>query len=313
MKRFQKVWSVLLSASLLLCSLPFAVSAKPDSGEAAIPITEADFWEVQSADGDTFDSLNNEEAWVSTTISETGAITLKRTDKATTAWASVRSIQVEQRPTFNLEECPYLYFDITATGAWNIVLNLNGVSVHVAKPISNETTGKQTVRLYNGDGKAGTYQGKINLKEYLQSESAYSTISSLKEMFIPHVTLFVVDTGIKSYTSEFTVNQLSIGNDDENLESGPALNFSLVTGDGEPWPEDWDKADGETLPSLTKISTTARTTATQGGAAGDRNDDGQSGNPVLPIVLGAAAVVIVAGAAVTVVLVRKKRKSGPQV
>ena len=63
MKRLQKVWSILLSAALLTCSLPFAASAKPDSGEAAIPIVDADFWEVQTGDGEDYDTLNNDEAW----------------------------------------------------------------------------------------------------------------------------------------------------------------------------------------------------------------------------------------------------------
>ena len=132
-------------------------------------------------------------------------------------------------------------------------------------------------------------------------------------MFIPHITLYVVDSSLNSFRSEFTVNQLSIGNDDESMESGPALSFSLVTGDDEPWPEDWDKEDGETLPSRTKISTTARTTATTGGgqSAGDA-DDTDSNGWILPVVIAAVAVVIVAGVVITVVILRKKKNGAPK-
>ena len=312
MKRLQKVWSILLSAALLTCSLPFAASAKPDSGEAAIPIVDADFWEVQTGDGEDYDTLNNDEAWVTTTIAEDGSITLKRTDKAKDPWAAVRSIPVEKRPTFNLNECPYLYYDITATGDWNILLTLNGVTVRIAKPICNNG-GKNLVSRWDGDGKAGTYQGKFDLREYLKSESAFSQISGLDEMFIPHVTLYVVDSSLNSFRSEFTVNQLSIGNDDESMESGPALSFSLVTGDDEPWPEDWDRVDGETLPSRTKLSTTARTTATTGGGQSAGDADGTDSNGwVLPVVIAAVAVVIVAGVVITVVILRKKKNGAPK-
>lgn len=313
MKKFRKVTGVLLAATLLFSSAGLSASAKPTSGLDIIPITDPDFWEAESGDN-FYDVLNNDAAWTNTTIDENGYLTVQRTANAKKDynWPRVRTLAVELMPAFSLKDNPYLYYDLECTTGWNIGFVFNGMAIGLAKPIMNNTDGAKHLDDYQADGEAGTFKGKINLKEYIDSEPNFALIHGQDTLLAPMVNVFIVDTTPDHTSGKLTIRQLSVGNDDPNAPDGVKLDSSVITGedpDEEPDPDTEDTTTTAPASTTTEKKTTTSAVKTTTTAAKGGSEDG--GSNTLMIVLIIVAAVVVPGAAAAVVVIRKRKSVPP--
>ena len=320
MLKKRKILGLAAGLAVLMAAMPSAVSAKPTSGLDIIPVAESNqnFWVAESRDAANL-SMDREGGYASATFDENGAITVKRTEDARAMTVSIHSAPLLIRPNVNLEENPYVYFDLTCNTSWKITMVINNQSVNIAPGIVNAVAGSEEVKRQSQAGEAGTYQGKFNLYEYLSSSMVTREIPALeggvKSCRAPQIYLTLVDNTEDHLSGELTVRQLSIGNDDENAEDGLKVSGELATGSEEDFA---DMETDNTTPDPSRLIFADGATATQGGTD-STNSAGGSGsgasdsadNTVLYIVIAAVCVVVVAGVIVAVVL-SKKKKAGPK-
>ena len=318
MSKKRKILGLAAGLAVLMAAMPSAVSAKPTSGLDIIPVIDQNFWLAESRETSNL-SLDREGGYASATFDENGAITVKRTEDARAMTVSIHSAPLLIRPSVNLEENPYVYFDLTCNTSWKITMVINNQSVNIAPGIVNAVAGSEEVKRQSQAGEAGTYQGKFNLYEYLSSSMVTREIPALeggvKSCRAPQIYLTLVDNTEDHLSGELTVRQLSIGNDDENAEDGLKVSGELATGSEEDFA---DMETDNTTPDPSRLIFADGATATQGGTD-STNSAGGSGsgasdsadNTVLYIVIAAVCVVVVAGVIVAVVLSRKK-KAGPK-
>ena len=220
MLKKRKILGLAAGLAVLMAAMPSAVSAKPTSGLDIVPVAESDqnFWVAESRDATNL-SLDREGGYASATFDENGAITVKRTEDARAMTVSIHSAPLLIRPSVNLEENPYVYFDLTCNTSWKITMVINNQSVNIAPGIVNAVAGSEEIRRQSQAGEAGTYQGKFNLYEYLSSSMVTREIPALeggvKSCYAPQIYLTLVDNTEDHLSGELTVRQLSIGNDDE--------------------------------------------------------------------------------------------------
>ena len=316
MLKKRKILGLAAGLAVLMAAMPSAVSAKPTSGLDIVPVAESDqnFWVAESRDATNL-SLDREGGYASATFDENGAITVKRTEDARAMTVSIHSAPLLIRPSVNLEENPYVYFDLTCNTSWKITMVINNQSVNIAPGIVNAVAGSEEIRRQSQAGEAGTYQGKFNLYEYLSSSMVTREIPALeggvKSCYAPQIYLTLVDNTEDHLSGELTVRQLSIGNDDENAGDGLTVGKELAVGADE---EFADLTSSNTTHDSSEQIFADGATATQGGtdstdsAGGSGNgSSGSSDNTVLYIVIAAVCVVVVAGVIVAVVLSKKKK------
>ena len=321
MLKKRKILGLAAGLAVLMAAMPSAVSAKPTSGLDIVPVAESDqnFWVAESRDATNL-SLDREGGYASATFDENGAITVKRTEDARAMTVSIHSAPLLIRPSVNLEENPYVYFDLTCNTSWKITMVINNQSVNIAPGIVNAVAGSEEIRRQSQAGEAGTYQGKFNLYEYLSSSMVTREIPALeggvKSCYAPQIYLTLVDNTEDHLSGELTVRQLSIGNDDENAGDGLKISGELAVGADE---EFADLTSSNTTHDSSELIFADGATATQGGTdstnsaggSGSGASDSADNTTVLYIVIAAVCVVVVAGVIVAVVLSRKK-KAGPK-
>lgn len=224
MSKILRHGGILLAAAVLLSLLlTLPAGAKPASGISLIPILDESVWEVEVEDG-VFRSLNAPGAFVSTSIDQAGAITLRRTDKANWNWTNIHINLEDLAPVIDLKVYPYVYFDLTATTEWNIGLQIGDAYLGIAKAITAADPSKERLPLPETDGKAGVYKGKFNLYEYIKQEiKRIPHLTDETAIDLRQVTVYIVDTTSDHLSGEVTLRQLSIGNDDENAPDGLTL------------------------------------------------------------------------------------------
>ena len=219
MLKKRKILGLAAGLAVLMAAMPSTVSAKPTSGLDIIPVAESNqnFWVAESRDAANL-SMDREGGYASATFDENGAITVKRTEDARAMTVSIHSAPLLIRPSVNLEENPYVYFDLTCNTSWKITMVINNQSVNIAPGIVNAVAGSEEVKRQSQAGEAGTYQGKFNLYEYLSSSMVTREIPALeggvKSCRAPQIYLTLVDNTEDHLSGELTVRQLSIGNDD---------------------------------------------------------------------------------------------------
>ena len=316
MLKKRKILGLAAGLAVLMAAMPSAVSAKPTSGLDIVPVAESDqnFWVAESRDATNL-SLDREGGYASATFDENGAITVKRTEDARAMTVSIHSAPLLIRPSVNLEENPYVYFDLTCNTSWKITLVVNNQNVNIAPGIVNAVAGSEEVKRQSQAGEAGTYQGKFNLYEYLSSSMVTREIPELnggvESCRAPQIYLTLVDNTEDHLSGELTVRQLSIGNDDENAGDGLKISGELAVGADE---EFADLTSSNTTHDSSELIFADGATATQAstastdsaGGSGD-GSTGSSDNTVLYIVIAAVCVVVVAGVIVAVVLSKKKK------
>ena len=311
MSKKRKILGLAAGLAVLMAAMPSAVSAKPTSGLDIIPVIDQNFWLAESRETSNL-SLDREGGYASATFDENGAITVKRTEDARAMTVSIHSAPLLIRPSVNLEENPYVYFDLTCNTSWKITMVINNQSVNIAPGIVNAVAGSEEIRRQSQAGEAGTYQGKFNLYEYLSSSMVTREIPALeggvKSCYAPQIYLTLVDNTEDHLSGELTVRQLSIGNDDENAGDGLTVGKELAVGLDE---EFADLTSSNTTHDSSEQIFADGATATQGGtdSAGGSGSGSSGGtdNTVLYIVIAAVCVVVVAGVIVAVVLSKKKR------
>lgn len=309
MKIIKKTAGFLLSTVLLFSAAAASVSAQPNSGVGIIPIVEPDFWQVEAGDNGEHEELNGPNAYAKTTLNEDGSILIQRNANSTNTWVSIATMPVELMPSLDLTANPYLYVDLECNTQWNISLTINGQPISMAKGIStvNPSVAAPTGPAY--DGNAGTFKGKINLKEYLAQES--DLLAGMDKVLAPAVRIYIVDTTADNLSGRLTINQLAIGNDDPNSPEGIKLNTSLITGDD----PDADPGTDDTTATAEKTTTTAadKTTAASKTTASQTTQGaaGENGGNTLTIVLIVVAAVVVAGVVAAVVIIRKRKSGTP--
>ena len=312
MSRKKKLLGMIAGIVVLMAAAPAAVSAKPTSGMDIIPVIDQNFWLAESKESSNL-SLDREGGYASATVDENGAITVKRTKNAKATTVSIHSAPVLLRPDLNLEENPYLYFDLTCNTSWKITLVINNEHVNIAAGITNAVEGSEVITNQSKTGSEGTYTGKFNLYEYLNSSIVTKTISSFKDGVktcrAPQIYLTLVDNTADHLSGELTVRRLSIGNDDENAADGLKVSGELAVGSDEDF-ADLVASNTTQDPSWIIFADGATATQNSNSTNGSGDSADAADNTVLYVVI-AVCVVVVAGVAAAVVLTKKK-KSEPK-
>lgn len=313
MKLAKKLFSTLLAAAVLSSAAAMTAAAKPDSGLSIFPLenneNDLGYWETQMADNE-YAPLNSEGCWVKTTLGDDGSLTMEKTDKSGNDFPRIRTLLQEDLPYIDMEKNPYLYFDFTAENcSWMIQFNHGQVTVKLAKGIveatgQGELVGGDNVVAMDKDGPAGHYQGKLDLTKYYSDEEVIG-LAGQKKLNAPSVAIYIVSP---KNGGKLTINNLSIGNDDDSQASGPKLNLLLKNGEagGDEPEETTDATESTTTAAKTTKTTTTTAGKTTTTAAGSDNGDS---NMWIYIVI-AVAVVVIAGVVVAVVMVKKKKGDG---
>ena len=308
MSRKIKMIGLMAGLAMLMCAAPAAVSAKPTSGMDIVPIIDRNYWQLESKETSHL-PLDGEGGYASATVDENGAITVKRTKNAKATTVSVHSMPVEMRPDLNLEENPYLYFDLTCNTNWKIILVVNNENVNIAAGITNAVAGSEEVTRQSKAGSEGTYTGKFNLYEYLNSTIVTRELSSLKNGVktcrAPQIYLTLVDNTADHLSGELTVRRLSIGNDDENAAEGLKVSGELAVGSDEDFA---DLIASNTTQDPSRIIFADGATATQ--KNNSTGGTGNSDNTALYVVIAVCVVVVLV---VVAVVLAKKKGGSPDV
>ncbi|MCI8554146.1 MAG: hypothetical protein HFJ80_04280 [Clostridiales bacterium] len=293
MKFVRKTACLLLSTALLFSAAAISTAAQENSGVGIVPIVEPNFWQSETGGDNAYVELNGEDAYTITEVKENGAIQIRRSAKAKNRWVRIATMHVELMPTLDLEKNPYLYFDLTCDTEWNINFTINGQPFGLAKLIATANMSAQQPIAPAYDGKAGTYQGKVNLKEFIEKE--VPALAGINPVMAPHIGLYIVDTTPDGVSGTLTINKLAIGNDDPNDPEGVRLDMSMITG-------------YEPDPNVTLITSPLKTPTTKKDSPS--GDGSQNNADNLAAILVVVAIVVVAAAIVVAVIIIRKRSGG---